>query len=1149
MAAKKLQKSYFDVVGMCCSTEVVLIEKILKPMEGVKDVSVIVATRTLIVLHDDLLISQIQIVKALNRVRLEASIRVHGGTHYQQKWPSPYAIACGVFLLLSLLKFVYRPLQWLALGSVVVGIYPVFVKGLTSLKNLSIDANILVLIAVIGSVGLRDFWEAASIVFLFTIAQWLEARASHKATAVMSSLMNIVPQKAVLAENGHEVDADEVKVGTIIAVKAGEIIPIDGIVVEGRCEVDEKTLTGESFPVSKQIDSTVLGGTINVNGYISVRTTALAEDCVVARTAKLVEEAQNNKSKAQRFIDKCAKVYTPAVIIISAGLAAVPFVLKLDNKRHWLHVALVVLVTACPCALILSTPVATFCALSRAATSGVLIKGGEYLETLSKIKIMAFDKTGTITRGEFEVTDFHSVSDNVALNSLLYWVSSIESKSSHPMAAALIDYAQTLSIEVKPERVEEFANFPGEGIHGKIDGKDVYVGNQKIALRAECATVPSIEGYCSEGKSVGYIFLGAAPAGIFSLSDSCRIGVREAINELKSMNIKTVMLTGDSHEAAIEAQKQLAGALDVVHDSLLPKDKAKIISNLQKEAPTAMVGDGLNDAPALATADIGISMGISGSALATETGNVILMSNDIRKIPNVLQLARKTQWKVIQNVVFSISTKTAVLALAVMGHPLVWAAVLADVGTCLIVILNSMLLLTGNDKNIKSCKSSSPAAQAHKHISNSRSHHSSPKHQHGCFDISEAQKVSNPQKCCSSRCNKETSNTADTNGSCADKDHRHNSEHDISEAQKVSNPQKCCSSRCNKENSNTADTNSGCADKDHRHNSKHDMSEAQKVSNPQKCCSSRCNKETSNTADTNRGCADKDHRHNSKHDMSEAQKVSNPQKCCSSRCNEETSNTADTNGGCADKDHRHNSKHDISEAQKVSNPQKCCSSRCNKETSNTADTNGGCADKDHRHNSNHTDHKSSVLGTPCMAANEIHKHGCEEKVCTNLIGSTHSICIPGDENHKCEVEHCDHENNNDENQQKQSHLNRTCCGITQSTTMDGHHLIHCLENSAQDHLVDIEAQNVAATGCQQKTDPEACFGCNRHIEENCSLLHPTMDSSLGSNHEGCVATQACLSLEKRQIGGCCSSFRKECCSKTGHFETSFREGLSEIIID
>ncbi|XP_058188730.1 cadmium/zinc-transporting ATPase HMA2-like isoform X1 [Rhododendron vialii] len=245
---------------------------------------------------------------------------------------------------------------------------------------------------------------------------------------------------------------------------------------------------------------------------------------------------------SKKYSSRACFVKCLAVFIVSTGLVAVPFVLRLDNKRHWLHLALVVLVSAYPCALILSTPVATFCMLSKPATSGLLIKGGEYLETLSKIKILAFDKTGTITRGEFVVTDFHSVSNEVTLNTLLYWVSGIESKSSHPMVAALIDYAQTLSIEVKPERVEEFENFRGEGVHGKIDGKDVYVGNQKIASRARWATAPSI-GPCGEGKSVGYIFLGAAPAGIFSLSDSCRTGVREAINELKSMNIKTVMLT------------------------------------------------------------------------------------------------------------------------------------------------------------------------------------------------------------------------------------------------------------------------------------------------------------------------------------------------------------------------------------------------------------------------------------------------------------------------------------------------------------------------------------------------------------------------------------------------------------------------------
>ncbi|KAA8535752.1 hypothetical protein F0562_030746 [Nyssa sinensis] len=640
--AKKLQKSYFDVLGLCCSSEVPLIEKILKPLEGVKNVSVIVPSKTVIVIHDNLLISQAQIVKALNQAGLEANVRVYGDNkgNYKKKWPSPYAVACGILLVLSFLKYVCRPFQWLALAAVAIGICPILMKAVAAIRNFTLDVNLLMIIAVVGSIVLKDYWEAGLIVFLFTTAEWLESRAGHKATAIMSSLMNIVPRRAILAETGEEVDVDAVNVDTILAVKAGEIIPIDGIVVEGECEVDEKTLTGESFPVSKQKESTVLAGTINLNGYISVRTTALAEDCAVARMTKLVEEAQNQKSKTQKFIDQCTKYYTP-------GFQA-------------LRVSLVI-----------------------------------------------------------------------------QW------------QPALIEYGQSHSVDPKIDKVEEFQNFPGEGIYGKIDGKDIYVGNKKIAMRAGCETVPTLEGDTREGKSIGYIFFGAKPAGIFCLSDACRTGVKEAIEELKSMGIRTAMLTGDSNTAAMHAQHLLGDALDVVHAELLPEDKARIIKDFQKEAPTAMIGDGLNDAPALATADIGISMGISGSALATETGHVILMSNDIRKIPKVARLARKTRRKVIENVILSITTKAAILALAFAGHPLVWAAVLADVGTCLLVIFNSMLLLQGTHKHgTKSHKSS--YAQIHQDCRKTDIDNSS-HNQKLCCSHTEAQTIREPQKCGSSK--------------------------------------------------------------------------------------------------------------------------------------------------------------------------------------------------------------------------------------------------------------------------------------------------------------------------------------------------------------------------------------------------------------
>ncbi|KAM0033841.1 putative translocase [Helianthus debilis subsp. tardiflorus] len=709
-SAKDLERSYFDVLGLCCSSEVQLIDRILKPLEGVHHVSVIVPTRTVIVLHDVALISQLQIVKALNRVRLEANVRMKGEQSYQNKWPSPFAVVCGLLLLLSFFKYLYSPFQWLALGAVVVGIIPLVLKATASLRNLEFDINILMLIAAGGSVFLKDYWEAGTIVFLLNISEWLETRASHKAAAVMSSLLSIAPQTAVLADTGEEVNTKEVMVNTRLAVKAGTMIPIDGVVVDGNCEVDEKALTGESFPVSKQVDSNVWAGTVNLNGYITVKTTTLAEACVVAKMAKLVEEAQSNKSKTQRYVDKFAKYYTSAVCVAAACLAGIPAALRVQDVEKWYHLALVVLVSACPCALILSTPVAAFCALSKAATSGLLVKGAEYLETLSTVKSICFDKTGTITKGEFSVSNFHPLINN---HKLLYWVSSLESKSSHPMAAALVDYARAHSVEPQPDNVEEFKDFPGEGIFGKIDGQDVYVGNQKIGIRAGCSQVPTNESENNEGNSIGYIFLGSTPAGIFSLSDSCRIGVKEALEELKFMGIRTAMLTGDCQDAADYAQYQLGGALESVHAQLLPQDKAKIIKELQKESKTAMVGDGLNDAPALATADIGISMGVSGSALANETGHIILMSNDIRKVPIAVRLARKTRRKIFENIFIAIVTKAAVIALAIAGHPLVWAAVLADVGTCLLLIFNSMLLLQGTpSKSMKTqCLSAATKVQ------------------------------------------------------------------------------------------------------------------------------------------------------------------------------------------------------------------------------------------------------------------------------------------------------------------------------------------------------------------------------------------------------------------------------------------------------
>lgn len=733
-ATGTLHKSYFDVLGICCPSEVPLVEKLLRPLPGVRTVTVIVPSRTVIVLHDAAATSPAQIVKALNQARLEASVRAYGGgsdgrqAAGSKRWPSPYVLLCGLLLVVSLFERLWPPLKWCALAAAAAGLPPIALRSFAAARRLTLDVNILMLIAVSGAIALKDYSEAGFIVFLFTTAEWLETRASHKATAGMSSLMSMAPQKAVVAETGEVVAAQDVKVGTVIAVKAGEVVPIDGVVVDGRSEVDESTLTGESFPVAKQPESQVWAGTLNIDGYIAVRTTAMADNSAVAKMARMVEEAQNSRSRTQRLIDTCAKYYTPAVVVMAAGVAVVPVVVRAHNLKHWFQLALVLLVSACPCALVLSTPVATFCALLTAARTGLLIKGGDVLETLARIKIAAFDKTGTITRGEFSVEEFQAVGERVTTPQLLYWVSSIESRSSHPMASVLVDYAHSKSVGPKSDNVAEFQIFPGEGIYGEIDGEGVYIGNKRILSRASCETVPDMKDM--KGVTVGYVACKGQLIGVFTLSDSCRTGSDEAIRELRSLGIKSVMLTGDSSAAASYAQNQLGNILDEVHSELLPEDKVRIVDELKaKHGPTLMIGDGMNDAPALAKADVGVSMGVSGSAVAMETSHITLMSNDIRRIPMAVQLARRTHRTIVVNIVFSVITKLAIVGLALAGHPLIWAAVLADVGTCMLVIMYSMLLLRseskGGRKAKKCCASSQHGSHSHARKKHCVSHHCS----------------------------------------------------------------------------------------------------------------------------------------------------------------------------------------------------------------------------------------------------------------------------------------------------------------------------------------------------------------------------------------------------------------------------------------
>lgn len=688
----ELCKTTFNVLGICCPSEVSLIERLLQPLSGVERVSINVPSKTVTVLHDPSLIQPAQIVRALNQARLDASVRVVGQLKSGRKWPSPYTLASGFCLVIALFHYLYHPLRWVALGAIAVGILPIMQRSFLAIRNFMLDINVLMLIAVVGTIGLGDYLEGGTIVFLFTLAEWLESRSSDKARAEISSVMNLASQTAVLEESGEKIPVKDVAINTVLSVKAGEVVPLDGIVMSGSSSVDESILTGESLPVEKDVGANVWAGTMNLTGYLSVKTVALAEESTMARMAKLVEEAQSQRSSTEEFVQKFAKYYTPVIVLAAIAMTLAPLIDRSLGFRKWAYKALVVLVTACPCALVISTPVATACGLAYAAKTGLLIKGGRYLEALGKLKAIAFDKTGTLTEGIFRVLDVKFVeSETMDEQKWISWIASLESRSSHPMSVAIVSYCRQKGLEPSAE-VKDFDILEGEGICGVVDNHKIYIGNVRLSNRLGWTEyVPDT--WDIRGATIGYFGTEENFVGAFSVADNSRPEAAEAIDKLKKLGIQLAMLTGDTAASAAAIETEV-GQIQV-YSQLLPEDKVRIIRDLKQVGKTAMIGDGINDAPALAAADIGIAMGVAGSAVAMETSDIALMSNDIRKIAGAVKIGRRTLRKIYINVAISIVTKIVIFALTAVGLVYLWIAVLTDVGTGMLVTFNSMLLLKG----------------------------------------------------------------------------------------------------------------------------------------------------------------------------------------------------------------------------------------------------------------------------------------------------------------------------------------------------------------------------------------------------------------------------------------------------------------------
>lgn len=706
------------IYGMDCAEEVAVLKNELSPISGVSSLDFDVLNGKLLVVYDERKMDTSALIQAVKTTGMRAELYSESraidehGTFWEKWGRTTVTTLSGAFLLAgflvqsALLGFraalidgesqIPLPAKTLYFVTITFGVWFVLPKAWLSLKRFRPDMNLLMSVAVFGALFIGEWFEAATVAFLFSFSLSLESWSVSRARKAIATLMELAPLKARVIDdkgNEREIDAGTVAVGSRILIKPGEKVPLDGKVLSGHSSVNQAPITGESLPVQKAVGDEVFAGSINEEGAIEVETMKPASESTLSKIIKLVQEAQSKRSASEQWVEKFARYYTPAVLVLAIAVAVIPPLLSSSLWEKWLYEALILLVIACPCALVISTPVSIVAALVSAAKNGVLIKGGIYVEIPAQLRVIAMDKTGTLTEGKPQVDTIVPLSGH-SEDELLTIAAAIEKRSEHPLAQAIVRFAASRNINPAP--VEGYSAILGKGATATLGEKSVWVGSHRY-LKERGEETPEmhlqLKTLSSGGQSVVVIGEENHVCGFITLTDKVRADARETIMKLKKAGVeRIVMLTGDNTPTANLIAK-LTG-VDEVHAELLPEDKVKIIEELVNQYMiVAMVGDGVNDAPALARSSLSIAMGAGGSDAALETADIVLMKDELSRIPWLVSHSRRTLTTIRQNIFASLGVKAIFVVLTLLGYASLWMAIASDMGVSLLVVANALRLV------------------------------------------------------------------------------------------------------------------------------------------------------------------------------------------------------------------------------------------------------------------------------------------------------------------------------------------------------------------------------------------------------------------------------------------------------------------------